>query len=83
MAGRIACVIDTFDERGELPANYVILRDDGLYEARVWDVANACELTLGTCNNLGEATVLVWSWADQMAWLVRWFPGPSEYLRPN
>jgi hypothetical protein len=61
MTEKIAAVIDSFDEEGQQPANYVVELVDGGFEARVWDITNACELTLGTCNNLGEATCMVWA----------------------
>jgi hypothetical protein len=83
MPDKIACIIDSFDEEGREPANYVVELANGGFEARVWDIANACELTLGTCENLGEATCMVWAYADQVAWLASWFPAPAEYLRPH
>jgi hypothetical protein len=83
MTEKIAAVIDSFDEEGRQPGNYVVELADGGFEARVWDLNNECELTLGTCANLGEATGMVWAYADQIRWLMEWFPGPKEYLRPN
>jgi hypothetical protein len=82
MTDHVVAIIDSFDEAGERPANYV-LQTDGGFEARVWDINNECEVTLGTCANLGEATGMVWAYADQVRWLMEWFPNPSEYLRPN
>jgi hypothetical protein len=78
MPDKIAAVIDSFDEEGRQPANYVVELVDGGFEARVWDHTNECELTLGTCSTCGEATGMVWAWADQVRWLMEWFPNPSE-----
>jgi hypothetical protein len=61
MTDKIACVIDSFDEEGREPANYVVELANGSFEARVWDITAECELTLGTCENLGEATCMVWA----------------------
>jgi hypothetical protein len=83
MNERIAAVIDSFDEEGRQPANYVVELADGGFEARVWDVGLEKELTLGTCETCNEATRMVWAYADQVRWLMEWFPGPAEYLRPH
>lgn len=83
MTGKIAAVIDTFDEEGRQPANYVIERDDGLFEGRVWDLLLEKELILGTCGTCDEARHMVWCWSDQVRWLAGWFPSVDEYLRPN
>jgi hypothetical protein len=83
MTEKIAAVIDSFDEAGLEPANYVVELAGGRFEARVWDISNECELTLGTCDTCGEATHMVWAYSDQIMWLVHWFPGPAEYLRPH
>jgi hypothetical protein len=56
MTDKIAAVIDSFDEEGRQPANYVVELVDGGFEARVWDVTLEKELTLGTCETCGEAT---------------------------
>jgi hypothetical protein len=83
MPEKIAAVIDSFDEEGRQPANYVVELADGGFEARVWDLVLEKELVLGTCDTCGEATGMVWAWSDQMRWLMEWFPRPAEYLRPN
>jgi hypothetical protein len=41
MPDKIACIIDSFDEEGREPANYVVELANGGFEARVWDIANA------------------------------------------
>jgi hypothetical protein len=83
MADRIACVVDSFDELGLQPANYVIELAGGGFQARVWDLTSDCELILGTYETLDAATCEVWTYADQIRWLMEWFPGPKEYLWPN
>jgi hypothetical protein len=65
MTEKIAAVIDSFDEEGRQPANYVVELVDGGFEARVWDVALDRELILGTCETCGEAAGMVWAWSDQ------------------
>ena len=83
MTEKISAVIDSFDEEGRQPANYVVELVGGGFEARVWDLALDRELVLGTCESCNEAACMVWAWADQVRWLMEWFPNPSEYLRPN
>jgi hypothetical protein len=83
MTDKIACVIDSFDEEGREPANYVVEHSDDGFEARVWDLNLEKELSLGTCESLGDATCLIWMYSDQVRWLSEWFPNPAQYLRPN
>jgi hypothetical protein len=68
MPNKIAAIIDAFDEEGREPANYVVEREDGAFEARVWDLNLEKELSLGTCETLGDATHMVWAWSDQVRW---------------
>jgi hypothetical protein len=83
MPEKIAAVIDSFDEDGRQPANYVVELADGGFEARVWDLTLDQEIILGICETCNEAACMVWMWSDQVRWLADWFPSPAEYLRPN
>jgi hypothetical protein len=83
MTEKIAAVIETFDEEGHEPANYVAELADGGFAARVWDVTLERELMLGVYETCGEALGTVRLWTDQARQLAYWFPEPAAYLRPN
>ena len=69
MAERVVAVVDTFDEAGQQPANYVVQVADGMFEARVWDMMLEKELTLGICSTCNEAAHMVCDWSNQVRWL--------------
>jgi hypothetical protein len=83
MVERVVAIIDSFDEGGEQPANYVAQLEDGQFQGRVWDVVLERELILVTCETINEATGRVSAWSSQVRWLSDWYPSPREYVRPN
>lgn len=83
MTEKLARVIDSFDEEGRQPANYVVQLADGQYQGRVWDMMLEKELVLVTCETINEASGRVEAWSSQVRWLSAWLPSIVEQSRPH